>query len=119
VIDPRDSLGRFRESREARRGRSAGLLCLVLGGGVQSALSEWAPWQKNDEQGAQQRGTDPVSDPVTPQVTPQVVRLLKAETGEHLRRELQALEHVAMLWIRRGGGAAGVTARVTKGPCIF
>jgi len=40
------------------------------------------------------------------------VRLLKAGTGEHLRRELQALEHVAMLWIRRGGGAAGVTARV-------
>lgn len=92
MIDPRDSLDRFRESREARRGRSAGLLCLVLGGGVQSALSEWAPWQKNDEQGAQQRGTDPV----TPQVTPQVVRLLRAGTGEHPRRKLQALEHAAL-----------------------
>lgn len=54
------------------------------------------------------RGSDPVTDPVapqvTPQVTPQVVRLLKAETGEHLRRELQALEHVAMMEIWRGAG---------------
>lgn len=106
MIDPRDSLGRFRESREARRGRSAGLFGLVLGG-VLCALSEWPPWQKNDEQGARQRGTDPVSnpvtDPVTPQVTPQVVRLLKARIGEHLRRELQALEHVAMLDKARRG----------------
>lgn len=107
MIDPRDSLDRFRESREARRGRSAGLSGLVLGGGVLRVLSEWPPWQKNDEQGAQQRGTDPVSDPVTdpvtPQVTPQVVRLLKARIGEHLRRELQALEHVAMLDKARRG----------------
>lgn len=43
------------------------------------------------------RGSGPVSNPVTDPVTPQVVRLLKARTGERLRRELQALEHVAML----------------------
>ena len=71
-------------------------------------MSEWPPWQKNDEQGAQQRGTDPVNDPVTdpvtPQVTPQVVRLLKARTGGYLRRELQALEHVAMLDMARRKG---------------
>ena len=103
MIDPRGSLDRFRESREARRGRSAGLLFLVLGGGVLRALSEWAPWQKNDEQGARQRGTDPVSDQVTPQVTPQVVRLLRAGTGEHPRRKLQALEHAALDMARRRG----------------
>ena len=107
MIDPRDSLDRFRESREARRGRSAGLSGLVLGGGVLRALSEWPPWQKNDEQGAQQRGTDPVSDPVTdpvtPQVSPQVVRLLRAGTGEHPRRKLQALEHAALDMARRRG----------------
>mgnify|MGYP000858564749 CR=1 FL=1 len=102
MIDPRDSLDRFRESREARRGRSAGLSSLVLGG-VLRALSEWPPWQKNDEQGAQQRGTDPVSDQVTPQVTPQVVRLLRAGTGEHPRRKLQALEHAALDMARRRG----------------
>jgi len=54
------------------------------------------------------RGGDPVADPVTPQVapqvTPQVVRLLKARIGEHLRRELQALEHAAMVEIWRGAG---------------
>ena len=50
------------------------------------------------------QGGDPVADPVTPQVTPQVVRLLKARIGEHLRRELQALEHAAMMEIWRGAG---------------
>ena len=103
-------------------GGAPGCCVWPLGGGVLHALSEWPLWQKNDEQGARQRGTDPVSgpvtDPVTPQVTPQVVRLLKAGTGEHPRRKPQALEHGAMLDMARRRGAAGVTARVTKGPCI-
>ena len=84
-------------------GGAPGCCVWSLGGGVLRALSEWPPWQKNDEQGAQQRGTDPVSDQVTPQVTPQVVRLLRAGTGEHPRRKLQALEHAALDMARRRG----------------
>ena len=73
--------------------------------GVLCALSEWPPWQKNDVKGARPRGAGPVSnpvtDPVTPQVTPQVVRLLRAGTGGHPRRKLQALEHAALDMVRR------------------